>query len=109
MRNDADYGINMDDLRYGVNWVMVDDSYPRFNLWRCDIANGESYIESFGKDANPNVIASWERSDNEMKQAYIDDCIRKGQTISMVAERLGYAYETIKTYFNKSKLKYREL
>lgn len=44
------------ELKYDSHWVMIDGSHPIFNLWRCEIDNGNSYVESFRKGQNPNAL-----------------------------------------------------
>lgn len=39
-----------------VKWIMIDDSYPSFNLWKIQCQNGNTYVESFRKNVDPNDI-----------------------------------------------------
>lgn len=41
-------------IRFDKKYILVDKSHPLFNLWKCKIANGESYMETFRKGINPN-------------------------------------------------------
>lgn len=38
----------------GLVYVLMDDSHPNFNIWRCCIWNGNHYNECFPKGVDPN-------------------------------------------------------
>lgn len=71
------------DSKFNGHWVMIDNSYARFNLWRYKIDNGESYIESFPKNVDPNVIS--EVKERKLtygeKMNYAKELFRQGKSI----------------------------
>lgn len=50
------YDRNGDIMQVGYKkkYTLVDNSHPLFNLWRCEIGNGNSYCETYEKGVNPN-------------------------------------------------------
>lgn len=51
-----------------VNWVMVDDRHPIFNVWKAFIKNGNSYIESFVKGVDPNETKHYGNFGEQLKK-----------------------------------------
>lgn len=91
-----DNGLELGKKYNGV-WILMDDSHPKFNLWRKFIANYNSYAETFDKNVDPNVM---ERQKNECitwkeKLEIFRQYFEKGYTINEAMNMLGMNISSI--------------
>lgn len=96
--------------KYDSHWIMVDDSHPKFNLWKKIIDNGNSYKETFGKNLDPNIIDRNSEIPLTEKMEMIPEYVKDGMDLNDIGYLLNTRSETnslllstYRKYVDKSK------
>lgn len=79
----------------GLQWVLMDTSYPSFNLWQLVNEKGPLYTETFKKDVNPNLRYHWDILSESKKMQYIIVCLVNGELVGEIASRLNMNYDDV--------------
>ena len=94
--------------KFHAHWKLVDDSHPRFNLWRAVFNEiDDSYCETFPKNVDPNFIKEVSKWDNNARKDYIVKEVEKGKAIYEIADEIGLASVYVETLYRRARFEER--